>query len=64
MLRRVLAAASVAAALLAGSGPVFAADPKPLTFEALRGLVTVREPQISPDGGRVVYVRSAGNYKT
>ena len=61
MLRRVFAVVSVA--LLAGAFPASAAEPQPLTFEALRGLVTVREPQISPDGSRVVYVRSVGDFK-
>ncbi len=36
---------------------------KPITFEALRALVTVREPQIAPNGSRVVYVRSVGDFK-
>ena len=36
---------------------------KPLTLEALRQSVAVREPQISPDGKRVVYVRGVGDYK-
>jgi len=40
-----------------------AATPKPLTLEALRAAVSVREPQISPDGKRVVYVRGVGDYK-
>ena len=63
MLHRVLAVVSAAAVLVAGTARASAADPKPLTYEALRGLVSVREPQISPDGTRVVYVRSAGDYK-
>ena len=63
MSRRVFAVVSAAAALLALTGPAPAAEPKPLTFEALRSLVTVREPQISPDGSRVVYVRSAIDFK-
>jgi dipeptidyl aminopeptidase/acylaminoacyl peptidase len=36
---------------------------KPLTLEALRQTVSVREPQISPDGKRVVYVRGVGDFK-
>ena len=48
---------------LAGAAAARAADLKPLTFEALRALVTVREPRIAPDGTRVVYVRSAGDFK-
>jgi dipeptidyl aminopeptidase/acylaminoacyl peptidase len=36
---------------------------KPLTLEALRQLVAVREPAISPDGKRVVYVRGIGDFK-
>ncbi|HTD35586.1 MAG TPA: S9 family peptidase [Candidatus Elarobacter sp.] len=39
------------------------AAPKPLTLEALRGIVSVREPQISLDGKRVVYVRGVNDYK-
>ena len=37
---------------------------KPLTFDALRGLVTLEEPQISPDGTHVAYVRDIGDYKS
>jgi dipeptidyl aminopeptidase/acylaminoacyl peptidase len=37
--------------------------PKPLTLEALRQAIAVREPAISPDGKRVVYVRGIGDYK-
>ncbi len=56
----VAVAIGVLAATVAPAGP---ADLKPLTFEALRGLVTVREPQISPDGKRIAYVRATGDYK-
>ena len=67
-MRRLLVAAAAAAAassLTVGpASPASAADPKPLTFDALRALVAVREPRIAPDGSRVVYVRSVGNYKT
>ena len=45
------------------SPPAAAATPKPITFEALRALITVREPQIAPDGSRVVYVRATGDFK-
>jgi dipeptidyl aminopeptidase/acylaminoacyl peptidase len=61
--RRLFSAAVAAAVSLAGAGGARAADPKPLTFEALRALVTVREPQISPDGTRVAYVRVTGDFK-
>ncbi len=61
-MRRLLAAL-VAAAFVAGPVPAPAAAAKPVTFEALRALVGVREPQIAPDGSRVAYVRSAGDYK-
>ncbi len=37
--------------------------PKPLTFDALRSEVAVSSPQISPDGTRVAYIRSVGDYK-
>ncbi|MDP9092611.1 MAG: hypothetical protein M3N95_06625, partial [Actinomycetota bacterium] len=40
-----------------------AATPQPLTLEALRKSVSVRQPRISPDGTRVVYVRGVGDYK-
>jgi len=53
----------VAAAFVAGPAPAPAAAGKPLTFEALRGLVGVREPQIAPDGSRVAFVRAAGDFK-
>ncbi len=36
---------------------------KPLTFTALRGLVTIEQPAISPDGSQVAYVRHVGDYK-
>ncbi len=36
---------------------------KSLSLEALRSAVSAREPQISPDGKRVVYVRGVGDYK-
>ena len=62
-MRRLFAVAAATAASLAGTGPAAAAEPKPLTFEALRALVSVREPQISPDGQRIVYVRAAGDFK-
>jgi dipeptidyl aminopeptidase/acylaminoacyl peptidase len=63
--RRLFAAAAVAACL-AGARPALAApppSPSPLTLEALRQFVSVTEPQISPDGKRVVYVRHANDYK-
>ncbi|HEX3467734.1 MAG TPA: S9 family peptidase [Candidatus Elarobacter sp.] len=62
-----LAAPVPAAAAPLGAGPVAtpAASPGPklLTFEALRATVGVREPQIAPDGSRVVYVRAAADFK-
>ncbi|HEV2738381.1 MAG TPA: S9 family peptidase [Candidatus Elarobacter sp.] len=58
-----IVAAAVAAASPAPAAPAAAPAPKPLTLEALRQSVSVREPQISPDGKRVVYVRGAGDYK-
>ena len=36
---------------------------KPLAFEDLRRTVGVSSPQISPDGKRIVYVRSRTNWK-
>lgn len=54
-----------AAALLAGgvaSLPAAAAQ-KTLSFEDLRRIVTVSEPQISPSGTQIVYVRSSVNWK-
>src|SRR5665213_721338 len=38
-------------------------EPKPLTLDAFRAAVSVREPKISPDGKRIVYVRGAGDFK-
>jgi len=55
-------AAVVLSGLLTGSAPA-AAPLKPLTFDALRGLVTIEQPQISPDGTRVAYVRKTADYK-
>lgn len=40
-----------------------AATPKLLTFEGLRRVVTARAPHISADGARIVYVRSAIDWK-
>ena len=60
-LRRYLAAALLAT-LTAAPLAVLAA-PRTLTFEDLRRIVSVREPQISPDGKRVAYVRSKTNWK-
>jgi dipeptidyl aminopeptidase/acylaminoacyl peptidase len=34
-----------------------------LTFDAFRNQVSVRDPQLSPDGKSVVYVRSRGDFK-
>lgn len=39
------------------------AQAKPLAFEDLRRTVGVSSPQISPDGKRIVYVRSRTNWK-
>jgi dipeptidyl aminopeptidase/acylaminoacyl peptidase len=47
-------------AVAAGNVP---AGPKALTFDALRNIVTVDDPQISPDGTRVAYIRERGDYK-
>jgi dipeptidyl aminopeptidase/acylaminoacyl peptidase len=62
-LRPLFPVAAAVGALLVAAAPAAPADLKPLTFEALRGLVTVREPQIAPDGKRIVYVRATGDYK-
>jgi dipeptidyl aminopeptidase/acylaminoacyl peptidase len=67
-LAAVLAAASPTPAAVPAAPPATAAASpavaaKPLTLEALRQSVSVREPQISPDGKRVVYVRGVGDYK-
>ncbi|HEY6234446.1 MAG TPA: hypothetical protein VIW69_04970, partial [Candidatus Elarobacter sp.] len=60
----IVAAAVAAVTPTPTPAPAAAAPaPKPLTLEALRQSVSVREPQISPDGKRVVYVRGAGDYK-
>ena len=40
-----------------------AAAPRTLTFEDLRRVVTVRSPQISPDGKQIVYIRSKVDWK-
>lgn len=61
-----LFASGFAAALLALGPAHFAAGAaalKPLTFEALRGVVRIDAPQISPDGTRVAYIRRVGDYK-
>jgi dipeptidyl aminopeptidase/acylaminoacyl peptidase len=61
--RRLIAAALAVASPVFSHAPASAADPKPFTYEIARALVTVREPQIAPDGSRLVYVRSVGDYK-
>ncbi len=53
-------AATATAPPTASAAPATA--PKPLTLEALRGYVRVREPQAAPDGSRVAYVRAVGDY--
>ena len=63
-MRRLIAAALAVASSVSFHAPASAADPKPFTYETARALVTVREPQIAPDGSRLVYVRSVGDYKT
>ena len=57
-----LAAASPVPAVTSTVAPA-TAGPKTLTLEALRAAVSVRQPQISPDGKRVVYVRGVGDFK-
>jgi dipeptidyl aminopeptidase/acylaminoacyl peptidase len=71
MIAAAVAAASPTPAAAAPAPPApppkapltIAATTQPLTLEALRRSVGVREPQISPDGKRVVYVRGVGDYK-
>jgi dipeptidyl aminopeptidase/acylaminoacyl peptidase len=60
---RVRALAAAILVLVPGLGVAGAAPPKPLTFDALRGLVLIDDPQISPDGTRVAYLRETGDYK-
>ena len=60
-MRRILAAA-LALPLVLAAVPAMAEAPQPLTFEVLRRVVGVREPQISPDGTRIAYVRRVPNF--
>ncbi|HZO94845.1 MAG TPA: S9 family peptidase [Candidatus Baltobacteraceae bacterium] len=55
-------AAPAAAPVTATPSPA-AATLKPLTFEALRNLAGIEDAQIAPDGTRVAYVRTHGDYK-
>jgi dipeptidyl aminopeptidase/acylaminoacyl peptidase len=57
---RVVRAIAFALAIAVGAcaGIAAAAEPKLLTLADLRKVVTVAEPQIAPDGTRVVYARS------
>ncbi len=48
---------------LAATAVAPAATPRVLTFEDLRRVVTVRAPQISPNGALIVYVRSTIDWK-
>lgn len=57
------ARAFAALALLLAGSLAAAAAPRPLSFEDLRRVVSVYSPQISPDGKRIVYVRSHINWK-
>ena len=52
----------VVVALLAGAGPAFAA--RPMTIQDLIGAVRVSDPQISPDGSRVLFVRTTTDVPT
>jgi dipeptidyl aminopeptidase/acylaminoacyl peptidase len=61
-----LCAGALAAAVLAtvpGHVGAGAGSLKQLTFEALRRVARIEEPQISPDGSRVAYIRRLGDYK-
>ena len=60
MSARVQRATALALAIAVGAcaGMAAAAEPKPLTLADLRKVVTGAEPQIAPDGTRIVYVRS------
>lgn len=50
--------------LLSPAAPALAQTAAPrLTFTDLRRVVFVRSPQLSPDGSRIVYVRSRANWK-
>jgi dipeptidyl aminopeptidase/acylaminoacyl peptidase len=51
--------------LIADVGRALAAPApqQPFTFEAARAIAAVSSPAISPDGTRVVYIRSRGDYK-
>jgi dipeptidyl aminopeptidase/acylaminoacyl peptidase len=62
LLAAAVAAASAAPAVTTTVPPA-AATPKTLTLDALRAAVSVRQPHISPDGKRVVYVRGVGDFK-
>jgi dipeptidyl aminopeptidase/acylaminoacyl peptidase len=53
----------VALTLAASLATAAAATAAPLTFAAARALVTPSDPQLSPDGSRLAYVRTTGDYK-
>ena len=57
------ALAFAALALLLPGTLAASPGPRTLSFEDLRRVVSVRSPQLSPDGKQVVYVRSRGNWK-
>lgn len=54
--RRVGLAAGVAAALLTGPPGTAAQEPAELTLESMNRTVSVRDPQLSPDGRGIVFV--------
>ncbi len=56
---RLFAVTALVAVVCLGAAP----QPRMLTFEDLRRVVSVRSPQISPDGKRIVFVRSRIDWK-
>jgi dipeptidyl aminopeptidase/acylaminoacyl peptidase len=63
-MRRACVAAFTLVAFCVGAVPAVSAQtPRVLTFDALRNIVAVHDPQVSPDGKSVAYIRSRSDFK-
>ncbi len=56
-------AAAFCAAFVVVAGAASAANAAPFTLQSLRAIVNVNDVRISPDGSKVAFVRSIGDYR-